>query len=93
MVLASRGYPGDCRSGTPIGDLAAARAVEGVTVFHAGTALSDGRLVATGGRVLGVTATAPSLAEARERAYRAVDLIDWPDGFCRRDIGARGVPR
>ena len=93
VVLASRGYPGDYRSGTPIGDLAAARAVEGVTVFHAGTALSDGRLVATGGRVLGVTATAPSLAEARERAYRAVDLIDWPDGFCRRDIGARGVPR
>ena len=61
-----------------------------MTVFHAGTRrAADGRLLADGGRVLDVTALGATVAEARARAYRAVELIDWPDGFCRRDIGRR----
>jgi phosphoribosylamine--glycine ligase len=60
-------------------------------VFHAGTAIRDGVLVATGGRVLNVTARGDSLAEAQARAYGLVDRIDWPDGFCRRDIGWRAL--
>ena len=59
-------------------------------IFHAGTKRDGNRVVADGGRVLGVTARGRDLAAARERAYRAVDLIDWPEGFCRRDIGSRG---
>jgi len=63
-------------------------------VFHAGTQTgADGEILANGGRVLGVTATAPSIAEAQRRAYQAVDRIDWPEGFCRRDIGWRAVER
>ncbi|MDP9138821.1 MAG: phosphoribosylamine--glycine ligase [Pseudomonadota bacterium] len=89
VVMAARGYPGTFERGTVIGGLDRAAAVEGVEIFHAGTALRDGQLVASGGRVLGVTASADSIAEARARAYRAVDLIDWPEGFCRRDIGRR----
>ena len=65
-----------------------------MTVFHAGTQAGEGGTVlANGGRVLDVTATAPSFAEARARAYAAVDLIDWPEGFCRRDIGWRALDR
>ena len=61
-------------------------------VFHAGTGLrEDGATIATGGRVLGVTATGETLAAAQERAYAAVDAIDWPQGFCRRDIGWRAL--
>ena len=66
----------------------AAAALEGVTIFHAGTRIEDGRVLADGGRVLNVTGQGATLAEARERAYAAIDLIDWPEGFCRRDIGA-----
>ena len=62
-------------------------------VFHAGTTAKDGKMTATGGRVLNVTARAATLAEAREQAYAMVDAIDWPDGFCRRDIGWREVAR
>jgi phosphoribosylamine--glycine ligase len=91
VVMASRGYPGAYRSGTEIRNLEAARDVEGVTIFHAGTERRAGKLLAAGGRVLGITARGSSLAEARERAYRAVDLIDWPEGFCRRDIGWRAL--
>jgi phosphoribosylamine--glycine ligase len=91
VVLAARGYPADPVRHSPIGDLAAAAAVPGVQVFHAGTALLDGRLVSAGGRVLTVCATAASLPEARAAAYAAVDRIDWPDGFCRRDIGWRAL--
>ena len=94
VVLAAQGYPGPYRKGSEIRGLAAAGALPGVTVFHAGTqAGADGQVLANGGRVLGVTATAPSLAEAQTRAYAAVDLIDWPDGFCRRDIGWRALER
>jgi phosphoribosylamine--glycine ligase len=92
VVMAAAGYPGSYKKGGVIGNLEAANQVPGVAVLHAGTNFdAEGRVVATGGRVLGVTAAASTLAEARERAYRSVDLIDWADGFCRRDIGWRAL--
>ncbi len=94
VVMAANGYPGDYKKGTVIGGLEEAAALPGVTVFHAGTASgSEGEVLATGGRVLNVSATGKDAAEVRERAYRAVDLIDWPGGFCRRDIGWRSLNR
>jgi phosphoribosylamine--glycine ligase len=94
VVMAANGYPGSYRKGTTILGLDRAGALDDVVVFHAGTARAeDQRLIATGGRVLGVTATGPTVAAAQARAYQAVDLIDWPDGFCRRDIGWRAVGR
>ena len=90
VVMAAKGYPGDVVKGTEIRGLEAVAALPDVTIFHAGTRrAADGRLLADGGRVLGVTALGATVAEARTRAYRAVELIDWPDGFCRRDIGRR----
>ncbi len=91
VVMASRGYPGPYEKGGVIDGVAAADAVSGVKVFHAGTALHEGRLVANGGRVLNVTATGATIAQARARAYEAVERIAWPDGFCRRDIGWRAI--
>ena len=92
VVLASRGYPGTYKRGTEIRGLDAAASEPDTLLFHAGTRRdSDGRLLADGGRVLAVTALGTSLAEARDRAYRAVDRIEWPEGFCRRDIAARAV--
>ncbi len=91
VVMATKGYPGSYGKGSLIGGLEAAGAMTGVTVFHAGTTLADGRVTASGGRVLGVTATAPTIAGAQVRAYAAVDVIDWPEGFCRRDIGWRAL--
>ena len=92
VVMAARGYPGAYAKGSEIRGLERAAQVPGVQVFHAGTARrEDGALVATGGRVLGVTATGATLAEARAGAYAAVDAIDWPEGFCRRDIGWRAL--
>ncbi|ANK81251.1 MAG: phosphoribosylamine--glycine ligase [Rhizobiales bacterium NRL2] len=93
VVMAANGYPGDVKKGGEIRGLADAWAVDGVTVFHAGTKRDGDRFLASGGRVLGITATGPTVTEAQARAYRAVDLIDWPDGFCRRDIGWRAVER
>ena len=94
VVMASNGYPGAYEAGSAIGGLDRAAAIEGVTVFHAGTETgADGIVRAAGGRVLGLTATAPDFAAARAAAYRAVDAIDWPKGFCRRDIGARLASR
>jgi len=93
VILAARGYPGPPASGGPIRAIDAAEQVEGVTVFHAGTALGDSGLVAKGGRVLAVTAVADTIANARARAYRAVDQIDFADGFHRRDIGWRELQR
>ncbi|SOD95993.1 phosphoribosylamine--glycine ligase [Caenispirillum bisanense] len=93
VIMAAEGYPGPYRKGTEIRGLDAAGAVPGVTVFHAGTALQDGTVVATGGRVLGVTALGTDVREAQARAYQAVDALDWPEGFCRRDIGWRAVGR
>lgn len=89
VVMAARGYPGEYERNTPIRNLAKASSVYGVQILHAGTGIVDGELVARGGRVLNVVATAQSLRQARMRAYEAVDLIDWPGGFCRRDIGAK----
>ncbi len=91
VVMASDGYPGAYQKGTEIRGLEAAGALDGVTVFHAGTRGDGSRVLADGGRVLGVTALRPSIAEARARAYEAVGRIDWPQGFCRRDIGGRAV--
>jgi phosphoribosylamine--glycine ligase len=91
VVLAAKGYPGSYQTGSEIRGLEAAAAVEGVTLFHAGTRIRDGRVLAAGGRVLNVTATGATLAEAQARCYAAIDRIDWPDGFCRRDIGWRAL--
>ena len=91
--MAANGYPGDYVKGTEIRGLEAAGAVDGVEIFHAGTVRRDGRLLASGGRVLNVSARGRTVAEAQARAYAAIDLIDWPDGFCRRDIGWRAIAR
>ena len=93
VVMAARGYPGAYETGSVIGNLGPAGELPEVTIFHAGTALGDGRIRAAGGRVLNVTALGATLDEARERAYAAVDVIDWPQGFCRRDIGWRALAR
>ncbi len=93
VVMASKGYPGDYASGSEIKGLERAAKIEGVTIFHAGTKRDGKRLLASGGRVLNVTAIGKTLKEAQTRAYRAVDLIDWPQGFCRRDIGWRALAR
>jgi phosphoribosylamine--glycine ligase len=93
VIVAARGYPGTPASGGTIRAVETAEQVPGVTVFHAGTGLTHDSLVAKGGRVLAVTATAETFANARARAYRAVDQIDFPDGFCRRDIGWRELER
>ncbi len=91
VVMAAKGYPGEVARGTEIRGLDAAARLEGVEIFHAGTKAAGDRIVANGGRVLGVAARAPSIAQARQHAYAAVDRIDWPDGFCRRDIGWRAL--
>jgi phosphoribosylamine--glycine ligase len=93
VIVAARGYPGTPASGGLIREIEAAEQVEGVTVFHAGTALGEQGLMAKGGRVLAVTAVADSFANARARAYRAVDQIDFADGFHRSDIGWRELAR
>jgi phosphoribosylamine---glycine ligase len=93
VVLATKGYPGDYAKGSEIRGLDRAGEVEGVAIFHAGTKQDGSHIVASGGRVLNVTATGATLQEAQARAYRAVDLIDWPGGFCRRDIGWRALAR
>ena len=91
VVMASKGYPGAYETGGVIGGLEASSSIDGVTVFHAGTEDDGGAVRAAGGRVLGITACAPTIADAQRLAYRAVDRIDWPGGFCRRDIGARAI--
>ncbi|MFN4142336.1 phosphoribosylamine--glycine ligase [Aestuariivirga sp.] len=93
VVICARGYPGEPHKGSEIRGLEGASAMEGVEIFHAGTALKNGAIVANGGRVLNVTARGASVREAQERAYAAVDRIDWPEGFCRRDIGWRALER
>ena len=93
VIVAARGYPGTPVSGGAIRAVEAAEQVDGVTVFHAGTAIGQQGLVAKGGRVLAVTAVGDTFASARARAYRAVDQIDFADGFHRRDIGWRELAR
>lgn len=91
VVLAAQGYPAAPRKGGEILDIDAAETIEGVTVIHAGTRLDGEKLVANGGRVLNVVAIGDSVAEAQARAYKGVDAIKFPDGFCRRDIGWRAL--
>ena len=93
VIVAAHGYPGSPRKGGAIGGIEAAERVEGVTVFQAGTETRPDGLRAAGGRVLAVTASADTLANARARAYRGVDAIDYADGFSRRDIGWRELAR
>jgi len=87
VVMATKGYPGNYGKGSVIRGLDAAGALEGVEIFHAGTRLEGGEIAANGGRVLNICGIGKTVAEAQRRAYSAVDRIDWPGGFCRRDIG------
>jgi phosphoribosylamine--glycine ligase len=91
VVIASGGYPGDYAKGKPISGIEAAGSLPGVTVYHAGTAIRDGVLVTAGGRVLDVTALAPTLAQARARAYEAASLIAFDGAFYRSDIAVRAL--
>jgi len=93
VVMAARGYPGHYEKGSIIAGLNEAEKIEDVEIFHAGTVEDRGRVVASGGRVLNVSALGKTVSEARMRAYAAVDCIRWPEGFCRRDIGHRAVAR
>jgi phosphoribosylamine--glycine ligase len=93
VVMAAKGYPAAPEKGSVIKNLKRAVAQDDVLVFHAGTKQTALDLVADGGRVLNVVGLGKSVAEAQGRAYAAVDLIDWPGGFCRRDIGWQAVKR
>lgn len=92
VVMAANGYPGDYKKGTVIKGLSDADEIDNVMVFHAGTKKgTKGEILANGGRVLGVSATGENLGHARRLCYEAVDKIDWPEGFCRKDIGWRAL--
>ena len=93
VVMATNGYPGTYGKGSEIQGLDEASALKNVEVFHAGTVMENHRILANGGRVLGVTARAKTVKQAQTLAYKAVDLINWPGGFCRRDIGWRAIAR
>jgi phosphoribosylamine--glycine ligase len=91
VVMAAKGYPGDYARGTRIEGLDEVAKIEGVEIFHAGTVAKDGAILANGGRVLNVCASGRTVTEAQQRAYEAVDRINWPEGFCRRDIAWQAV--
>jgi phosphoribosylamine---glycine ligase len=91
VVMAAKGYPGVYRTGSEIAGLDDAEKIENVVIFHAGTKAEAGRIVANGGRVLAVSALGETIAKARSRSYAAINRIQWPDGFCRTDIGARAI--
>jgi len=91
VVMAAKGYPGDYRKGSRIEGLDDAAKIDGVEIFHAGTLAKDGAILANGGRVLNVCALGKTVTEAQARAYAAIDRINWPDGFCRRDIAWQAV--
>ncbi len=93
VVMAANGYPGTPLKGTEIKGLDAAKKIDSVEIFHAGTRLDGDRLLADGGRVLAITAVGATVAEAQAHAYAAIAQIDWPDGFCRKDIGWRAILR
>src|SRR5215469_2726436 len=93
VVMAAKGYPGSYEKGTVIEGLDAAREVHGVEIFHAGTKAEGDKILANGGRVLNVSAIGATVREAQARAYEAVSRIQWPEGFCRHDIGWRAVER
>ncbi|MFB0994586.1 MAG: phosphoribosylglycinamide synthetase C domain-containing protein, partial [Paracoccaceae bacterium] len=91
VVVANQGYPGPYKKGAKIGGLDMITQDSYNMVFHAGTEQTDGEIIATGGRVLAVTARGITLQEAQKRAYDMVNQIDWPTGFYRRDIGWRAL--
>ncbi len=93
VVMAARGYPGEPLRGSRISGIEDAEAVPGVVVFHGATRDVGGAIVADGGRILAITALGDNIGEAQRRAYTAVDRINWPEGFCRRDIGWRAIAR
>jgi phosphoribosylamine--glycine ligase len=93
VVMAAKGYPGSYTKGSLIEGIDDAAQVEGVQIFHAGTKTENNRIVASGGRVLNVSARGKTVRDAQQRAYAAVDKIKWPDGFCRRDIGWQAIAR
>lgn len=93
VVMASQGYPGSYKKNTIIKGLRDASKMTDVEIFHAGTARKGGRFEATGGRVLNITASGISVSEAQEKAYQAIEKIDWAEGFCRKDIGWRAIER
>ena len=93
VVMAAKGYPGHYATGSVIRGLEEAAAIEGVEIFHAGTKEEGGKILSNGGRVLDVCGVGKNVAEAQAKAYAAVDKIDWPEGFCRRDIGRRAIER
>ena len=93
VVMAAKGYPGQYEKGTPIQGLKDASSGENIHIFHAGTAIKDGRIIATGGRVLNITARGNTVTKARDLAYQAVEKIDWENGFYRKDIGWRAIER
>jgi phosphoribosylamine--glycine ligase len=93
VAMCSRGYPGTPEKGAVISGIAEAAALPGITIFHAGTVMRDGQIIANGGRVLNVTATGANVAEAQARAYAAVKLIHWKGCFYRSDIGWRALQR
>jgi phosphoribosylamine--glycine ligase len=91
VVYAATGYPENPQKGSVIRHLEKAEAMDNVIVFHAGTKRDGDKLIANGGRVLNITGLGESVREARDRAYAGLDLIEWPEGFCRRDIGWRAL--
>jgi phosphoribosylamine---glycine ligase len=93
VVVAAKGYPGIYRKGSEICGLEDAEKIENVVIFHAGTKAEGGRIFANGGRVLGVSALGETVATARSRSYEAIERIQWPEGFCRSDIGNRVIAR
>ncbi len=93
VVMAAKGYPGSYANGSRIGNLSEASADEDLEIFHAGTKREGDDILASGGRVLNVTALGANVTKAQQRAYEAVDKIDWVEGFCRRDIGWRAIER
>jgi phosphoribosylamine--glycine ligase len=93
VVMAAKGYPGAVENGSEIRGIAEAEAMNDVLVFHAGTKQDGERILANGGRVLDITALGRTITEAQRRAYEAVAKIDWPEGFCRGDIGWRAIKR
>ena len=93
MSIQREANPGNYARGTVIEGLDAAAQVEGVEIFHAGTKSDGARILANGGRVLNVSAQGKTVREAQTRAYQAVDKINWPEGFCRRDIGWQAIAR
>jgi len=91
VVMAANGYPGAYEKGTEIKNIAQANAIDNAYVFHAGTKRDEDKILATGGRVLGVTGRGTTIKAAQDTAYKAVDALDWSEGFCRRDIGWRAL--